>query len=117
MTENERVSKPREDAKADPKPLGDNAGVYIPQPESEAAEPPIDFGGFILSLGTSAYVSLGKVEHPELGGSAKDLPAAKNVIEILEMLEKKTKGNLEPEEKRLLGGLIYELKMAFIEAN
>ena len=100
----------------DSKPLGGNAGVYIPQEESEG-EPPIDFGGFIISLGTSAYVSLGKVEHPDLGGAETDLPAARNVIDILEMLKAKTAGNLEPEEERLLGGLIYELKMAYVEAS
>ena len=98
------------------KPLGDNAGVYIPQTDTDE-EPPIDFGGFIISLGTSAYVSLGKVDHPDLGGTEKDLPAAKNVIDILKLLQEKTKGNLEPEEERLLGGLIYELKMAYVEAK
>lgn len=100
------------------KPLGDGAGVYIPG-ASDDEEPPIDFGSFVLSLGTSAYVSLGKVDDPELRaeGEDRDLAAAKQVIDILKMLQDKTAGNLEPEEDRLLAGLIYELKMAYVEAN
>ena len=99
------------------KPLGDGAGVYIPSSDAEE-EPTIDFGSFIISLGTSAYVSLGRVQHPDLAAEqVKDLPAAQQVIDILKLLEVKTKGNLEPEEERLLGGLIYELQMAFVEAS
>lgn len=107
-----------DDSKPEPTPLGDNAGIYIPG-ASDDDEPPIDFGSFILSLGTSAYVSLGKVDHPDLVGDdvETDLPAARQVIDILKLLLDKTEGNLEPEEEKLLSGLIYELKIAYVEAQ
>ena len=107
----------RESKPAEPQPLGDNAGVYIPSdPEPEQQEG-IDFGSFIISLGHNAYVSMGKVVHPETGETYENLENAQQMIDILEMLDKKTKGNLEPEEDRLLTGLLYELRMAFVELN
>jgi hypothetical protein len=96
-------------------PLGDNAGVHVPTPES--AGPRLEFGDFLMSLGTSAYVSLGKIQDPAFGTSEPDLPAAKQIIDILEMLREKTRGNLHPEEDRLLSGLIYELQMAYLESR
>lgn len=97
-------------------PLGDNAGVHIPSTEEEGSrEAPLDFGAYIISLGTSAYVAMGNVEDPVTGEKSVDLPTARQLIEILKMLRTKTVGNLEPDEERLLGGLIYELRMAYVE--
>lgn len=104
-------------------PLGDNRGVHIASDEPAPSHPAgavdaaIDFGGFVISLGTSCMVNLGKYENPETGRYEKDLEAARQVIQILEMLQKKTRGNLEPEEERLIGSLIYDLRMAFVEAS
>lgn len=103
-------------------PLGDNAGVYIaPEPDlvdsSQSREMELDFGGFIISLGTSGMLHLGKFEDPETGKSEIDLPAARNIIQILTMLEKKTRGNLETEEKQLIDSLIYDLRLAYVEAT
>lgn len=105
------------DSKDDPKPtlLGNNAGVYVPSQPS--LEPKLKFGDFILSLSTSAYVSLGKIQDPQFGTNEPDLPAARQIVEILEMLRDKTHGNLHPEEERLLSGLIYELQIACVEAR
>ena len=101
-------------------PLGDEAGVYIPTDEPAddgPEEAPIDFGGFIVSLGTSCMVNLGHVEDPETGASHLDLPAAKQTIEILELLEHKTRGNLEPEEEKLLESLLHDTRMAYKKAK
>lgn len=98
-----------------PTPLGDNAGVHVPSSHSNA--PKLEFGDFIMSLGTSAYVSLGKIQDPQFGTTEPDLPAAHQIIEILEMLREKTQGNLHPEEERLLSGLIYELQIAYVESR
>ena len=109
--------------------LGNNAGVYIPRDQeggkgaSEAdveqapqtREIPVDFGSFVVSLSTSALVSLGRVPNPESGRIDRDLEAARHTIDILRMLKEKTQGNLEPEEERLLGSLLYDLRMAFVE--
>jgi hypothetical protein len=106
-----------EDNKPKGTPLGDNAGVHVPTKEDDAPkEAPLDFGAYIISLGTSAYVAMGNLEDPMTGEKSVDLPTARQLIEILKMLQTKTKGNLEPDEERLLGGLIYELRMAFVEA-
>lgn len=98
-------------------PLGGNAGVHIPSDEHAKSEAPLDFGAYIISLGTSAHVAMGNVEDPISGETSVDLPTARQLIEILKMLRTKTDGNLEPDEERLLGGLIYELRMAFVEAS
>ncbi len=95
-------------------PLGDNAGVHLPN--AEATGPKLEFGDFIMSLGTSAYVSLGKIQDPAFGDNEPDLPAARQIIDILEMMRDKTQNNLHPEEDRLLVGLIYELQMAYVES-
>lgn len=98
-------------------PLGDESGVYIPSDEREETEAPIDFGGFIVSLGTSCMVNLGHVENPETGSSNVDLPAAKQTIEILQLLKHKTEGNLEPEEEKLLESLLHDTQLAYKKAK
>lgn len=98
-------------------PLGGNAGVHIKsEPDSsDDDEPLIDFSGFIIGLGTSCMVNLGKETHPETGTSQLDLPSAREVIAILEMLEQKTRGNLDSHERQLLETLLSDLKNAYHE--
>lgn len=100
----------------DARPLPDNAGVYVGGAPS-SNEPPIDFGNFVMSLAHSALVSMGMVEHPDGGESQVDLDTARQTIQILEMLQEKTRNNLVPEEDRLLGSLLYELRMAFVDVS
>ncbi|QED27197.1 DUF1844 domain-containing protein [Microvenator marinus] len=100
---------------AEPQTLGDNAGVYIPT--QEPSNPKLAFGDFVMSLGTSAYVSLGKIQDPAFGQMEPDIDAASQIVEILEMLGEKTKGNLDKEEEKLLGGLLYELRIAIVESR
>ena len=111
-----RVSNKRKFETPEPKTLGDNAGVYLPKAEEDSS-PKLEFGDFVMSLGTSAYVSLGKIQDPACGEVEPDLDAACQIVEILEMLGKKTQGNLDPEEVKLLGGLLYELRMAVLESR
>jgi len=87
-------------------------------PQQQGA-PQVDFATFVLSLGTSALYHLGFVGDPETGKPAeeKNLPLARQTIDALEMLERKTHGNLEDEEGRLLESLLYELHMRFVEAS
>src|SRR5690349_21331970 len=56
--------------------------------------PPVDFPTFVLSLGSSVLMHLGEAPHPGSGDMAKDLTMAKHTIDILAMLQEKTKGNL-----------------------
>jgi hypothetical protein len=96
--------------------------------EGEASEPTgstgsglprVDFSTFVLSLGTSAYYHLGIVAHPESGQkvSEPELALARNTIDTLELLEVKTRGNLDAHERELLESLLYELRMHFVEAG
>ena len=84
---------------------------------SATAPPAIDFHTFVLSLGSSALLHLGELERPGAAGPETDLPMAKHTIDILSMLQDKTRGNLTPEEQKLMEGLVYDLKLRFVEAT
>ena len=83
--------------------------------KKEQKIPEIDFPTFILSLATSAQVHLGAVPNPATGKQEKDLNLAKQTIDILALLQEKTKGNLSSEEERLLQHLLYDLRMTYVE--
>ncbi len=77
----------------------------------------ISFIGFVISLASTAAVHFGDVDNPVAGGkTAPDLPAAKQMIDVLSMLEQKTKGNLTAEERTVLEQVLYELRMRFVQA-
>ncbi len=82
-----------------------------------SALPAVDFHTFVLSLGSSALLHLGELEHPESGAAEKDLPLAKHTIDILSMLEEKTKGNLTSAEEKLIQSLLYDLRLRFVNAS
>ena len=81
--------------------------------------PPVDFTGFVLSLATSALYHMGFVGDPEHDQPSPepDLPLARQTIDTLEMLQHKTRGNLDAEEDHLLEGVLYELHLRFVEAS
>ncbi len=79
--------------------------------------PKIDFSSFILSLYSSGLVQLGKVEDPSSGEKSINLDLAKHTIDMIAMLEEKTKGNLTEEEDNLLKALLSEIRLAFVEAK
>jgi hypothetical protein len=79
--------------------------------------PPVDFQTFVISLGSSALLQLGEIEDPTTGKRDKDLVLAKHTIEVLSMLQAKTKGNLTPAEEKLLESLLYDLRLRFVEAS
>ncbi|HYG69724.1 MAG TPA: DUF1844 domain-containing protein [Anaeromyxobacteraceae bacterium] len=75
----------------------------------------IDFYTFVLSLGSSAFVHLGDAPHPETGAPMEpNFLLAQQTIDILAMLEQKTKGNLTPEEERLVENLLTDLRIRFV---
>ena len=79
--------------------------------------PRIDFSGFIMSLYSSGLVQLGKVEDPSTGRKSVDLVLAQHTIDMIAMLEEKTRGNLTDEEKNLLTALLTGIRLAFVEAK
>ncbi|MFH0799601.1 MAG: DUF1844 domain-containing protein [Pseudomonadota bacterium] len=85
--------------------------------EGAGPMPEINFLTFVLSLATSAQVHLGVVPNPVSGKEEKDMGAAKQTIDILGILQEKTKGNLSDDEDRLLQHVLYDLRMMYVEKN
>lgn len=76
--------------------------------------PEVTFSTFILSLASSALVQLGEVPNPETGRMEQDLPLARHNIDVLDMLRQKTFRCLEEQERQLLDGILYELRMKYV---
>ncbi|MFH0730890.1 MAG: DUF1844 domain-containing protein [Pseudomonadota bacterium] len=79
--------------------------------------PAIDFSTFMMSLNASALVSLGVIADPVSGATAKNLPIGKQTIDIISMLQEKTKGNLTPEEAKLITGMLYDLRITYVKQS
>lgn len=85
---------------------------------SDQDHPQVSFIAFIFSLASNAAVHFGDLPDPMTGETrAADLEAASQLIEILAMLEEKTRGNLTAEERQLLDQVLFELRMRFVEAK
>jgi hypothetical protein len=105
------------EARPPDEPAAPAAGGAPPAATAGANLPAVDFHTFVLSLGSSALLHLGELEHPDVGAPQKDLPLAKHTIDILVMLEEKTKGNLTAAEEKLIGSLLYDLRLRYVEAQ
>ena len=91
-----------------------------------SARPPADltdaektsmlFMQVVFQFSSLATMLLGKVPHPETGQTQRDLDGARVIIDQLEMLETKTRGNLSQEEEQLLRQTLMGLRMAYVEA-
>ncbi len=84
---------------------------------SDDEQIPTDFSSLLLSLASSALVHLGEMEHPDDAATAKNLHLAKQTLDILAMLQAKTRGNLTDDEGKLLEQLLYELRMKYVAAR
>ncbi|MDR3088683.1 MAG: DUF1844 domain-containing protein [Desulfobulbaceae bacterium] len=78
--------------------------------------PEVTFSAFILSLNTSALFHMGEIPDPTTGQKTLDFDLAKNAIDTLVMLERKTKGNLSRDEEELLKSIVYDCKIRFVKA-
>ena len=108
----ETSSDDRKDRAADDQeqPTQPEDGEMPPLPE-------INFSTFVVSLNASALLHLGVIEDPTTGQTNKNLPMAKQTIDILNMLEEKTAGNLNPEETNLLKSILYDLRMLYVKES
>lgn len=84
-------------------------------PSEKEVLPEIDFNSFIFSLSTSALIQLGKIEDPFTKKLVKNLPLAKQTIDLIGLLKEKTKGNLSPEEEKVIDYILYDLRMNYIK--
>lgn len=76
--------------------------------------PEVTFSAFIISLASSALVGLGEAPDPVTGAKALDLELARHNIDTLDMLRRKTAGNLDADEESLLCNVICELRLKFV---
>jgi hypothetical protein len=77
--------------------------------------PAINFATFIFSLNSSVLVHLGIIEDPASGKKGKDLAMAKQTIDILAMLQEKTRGNLTEDEDNMLKSMLYDLRILYVK--
>lgn len=75
----------------------------------------MSFSTFVMGLTTQALMHLGEIPDPVHNDVHHDLPAAKQMIDLLGILRDKTKGNLDPTEEQLLGEMLYDLRMRYVE--
>ena len=93
-------------------------GDYASIPIVETPDSGITFSAFIMSLATTAAVHFGDIADPNSGDRAEpNLDAAAQMIEIIALLQEKTKGNLIEPEAKLLDDLLYELRVRYVQAK
>ncbi len=100
----------RETYEAETKKVADTADA-----RTEELLPEITFASFLMSLGTSVFFHLGDLPHPETGAAEKNLPLAKQTIDLLGLLREKTRNNLTPEEENIFDHLLYDLRMRYVK--
>ena len=129
----EAVSAPAEPLSAEAATAPDLVEASIPQPSASEAEPPrpepneaagevdlpgaedpASFASFMMSIASNAASSLGMMEHPVTHKREVDLELGKHWIDVLGMLQQKTRGNLLPQEQQILEGLLADLRMQFV---
>lgn len=91
-------------------------GPENPSPAAAAgpAGGPSPFGMFLSSLSMQAMMALGEMPHPMTQERLEDLEQARYLIDVLGVLQTKTRGNLTPEESQMLDGALYELRMKYV---
>lgn len=112
QSERETAATGEEESKKAPEP----GAAEEAQPQ-RGPFPEVTLATFVFSLSSSALVHLGEIPEPETNISRVDLPMAKQIIDTLGMLQEKTKGNLDPDEDRLLRSVLYDLRMRYISKS
>jgi hypothetical protein len=115
-----RAPDPPAAAPAPPPPTSQEP-VAEPEPDSEeppaAAAPRSAFALIVQMLAMPAYAALGMVPDPASGRQRIDRAAAREMIDLLAVLEQKTRGNLSFEETNFLSRVLYDLRLAFVEVS
>jgi hypothetical protein len=104
-TEDKKPKEPRESRQA----------AASAEQEESPQLPEINFPTFIASLNAAALVHLGAIEDPAGGQKAKNMALAKQTIDILCMLQKKTEGNLTHDEENMLKNILYDLRIMYVK--
>ena len=118
-SKDQKADKEKEPAVEEP-PAADGAAEEHAEkegPEREQPLPPLDFTGFVVSLSHTALFQLGLIKIPGGEEPKKDLQGARQTIDLLALLEEKTKGNLTEQEAKILTESLFQLRMAFVESS
>ena len=102
------------EAQDNKEPMPDDATGFHEHPEEL---PPVDFIAFVGSLGASALMYLGEKVAPDQPEGLKDMAGAKQMIDLIALLEDKTKGNLTDEEAHMIQTLLYNLRMRYVRES
>jgi hypothetical protein len=114
---------PASDQIQEPEPKATSEEAASPSAEAEMdsgeddfadAQDPASFASFMMSIASNAASSLGMMEHPVTHKREVDLELGKHWIDVLGMLQQKTRGNLSPQEQQILEGLLADLRMQFV---
>lgn len=115
QAEKERLAAAEKAKAPPPRPGGGTAG--LPEEEGEGGPPQANFQELVKMLATQVLLYLGAFPDPESGRRVVSLELAQFNIEMLTMLEEKTKGNLTEDEKSLLAQMLHELRMQFVSIS
>jgi hypothetical protein len=113
-TESAVPGAPADESSAGPRETPGDGGETRKRARAGGA---VDFGQFLVSLGAQAGMLLSPAGEAEGGETADALEGARSIISILEMLRDKTEGRRTPDEERVLDGLLYELRLAYVERS
>lgn len=111
---NATAEEPARNEKPEPsRPAGESGSQT---PSSQEPLPEINFSTFVISLSTQALMHLGEIPNPLTQTPEADIPVAKQMIDILGMLQEKTRGNLSAGEAQLMEDILFDLRMKYVEA-
>ncbi|MBV8056497.1 MAG: DUF1844 domain-containing protein [Deltaproteobacteria bacterium] len=102
-------------ARGDTQARPPDGGDFKTFSQDRGVAPEITFGTFVVGLSTQALVHLGELPDPHTNQQTTDLSAAQQLIDIIVMLEHKTRGNLDQDEQTMLETILFELRMKYVE--
>ncbi len=97
-----------------PTPEAAPAESHQADAHGHAGHLPVNFSSFVISMGSSALMLMGEQLDPQQPAMPLNLPQAKEIIDLLSMLEEKTRGNLTPDEQVVMKDMLYALRMKFV---
>jgi hypothetical protein len=109
------TSKTEEPRSEPPRPTAD-AVLGGAAEQTDTQIPDINFSTFVISLSTQALMHLGEIADPLSGKAETDLPIAKQMIDIISLLQEKTRGNLDSGEEQLVEDVLYDLRLRYVDA-
>jgi hypothetical protein len=89
----------------------------VQKADSQTGETAQRFIEFIMMQAQQAMLFLGRLPHPSTGETIVNLEAARMFIDYIEMLKEKTRGNLSSDEEKVLGSILSDLQMSFVQAS